>query len=259
MNRQYRLAERKPKEKPPFPSPAFVFSLIVIFAVGYGFYCFGHYLAKDSQMFRLKKVVVQGNRFVDKEDILKLADLKTGVRLFQVIPDSVAGQVLKNPYLQGVSVSRSIPSTVIITVQERKPVAYLVDKDIYMIDAYGIILLKKTQMSLENLPFITGLSVRNLLKNRRPLLDALDLVGKIREVDQSLFQFISEIHMDSEEAPYLYLIRGGATVEIGMDGIYERLFLLSEFIKNSAILNQLEKVKNIDLRYADRIVVTRKS
>lgn len=259
MNRQYRLVNRSVPQKKPFPSPAFILAVLVLSATGYGFYRFADYLILESRMFRLNDIEVVGNRFVEEEDIIKLAELKPGAGLFQMSTDSVARRIMENPYLQGVSVSRSLPATVILSVRERQPVAYLIDKKVYMVDAYGRILLKKSGMSLNNLPLITGLSVRKLLQNREPLFRALDLIQIIKEVDSELFQFISELYVGEQTVPHIYLIRGGAKVELGENHLYRRIFLLSKFLETSAILNQLNSIEKIDLTFKNRIIVTRKS
>ncbi len=259
MNRQYRMVNRSEKEKAPFPSPAFILAILIMAMVAFGFYRFANHLITRSDMFRLRQIKVVGNRYLETSLIKRLSGVEPGVLLFRVPLDSVTRRILKNPYFAGVSVSRSLPSTLIISVQEREPVAYLVDHRIYMVDRAGKILLKKPKMSVENLPLITGLSVRQLLKNRKPLLKALDLIDKIREVDEGLFQFISEIHMNVKRAPNLYLIRGGARVDLSPEMTYKEIYLLSEFIRNSPVLNQLDKIKKIDLTFKDRIVVTRKS
>jgi hypothetical protein len=120
-------------------------------------------------------------------------------------------------------------------------------------------LLKKPGMLLNHLPLITGLSVNSLLQNRQPLLHALELIKVIHAVDEDLFQFISEIHIERNMPPRLILIRGGAEVNIGSDHLHRRLYILSEFVKDSEGLNKLESIKRIDLTYKDRLIVTRKS
>ena len=253
------MVRRNKKERAPFPSPTFILATIVCIIVGYGFYRFGHYMVTESDMFKLKSIQVVGNKYIEKKEILKLADLKTGIRLFQINPDSITKRILQNPYFEGASVSRSLPSTLVIAVQERQPVAYLVDVRVYMVDRTGIILRKKPGMSLANYPLITGLSVRELLQDRKPLKDALKLLSRIQEVDSQILDFVSEVHIDRKKAPCLYLIRGGALVELGFENTYRKIFLLSEFFKKSPILNQLDQIKKIDLTFSDRIVVTRKS
>ncbi len=253
---RYRSSQQ---ENPPFPNPRFILGVMILGAVAYGLFRFANHMISDSRMFLLKDVRVQGNEYVEKQDIIQLASLKPGKRLFQIPIGEVGEKVLQNPYLRGVSISRSLPSTLIISVQERQAVAYLVDQKIYMVDEEGKMLLKKPGMLLNHLPLITGLSVQSLLQNRQPLLEALELIKLIDAVDEDLFRFISEIHIKRGEAPSLYLIRGGAEVNIGSDHLHRRLYILSEFLKDSNGLNKLNSIKKIDLTYKDRLIVTRKS
>jgi cell division septal protein FtsQ len=254
----HQLRNHPTVERPPFPSPRFVLGVLILAVLGYGVYRLSTHLIRNSDMFILKKIQVDGNQFIESGDIIRKASLQPGNRIFQIPVKEVSNRVLKNPYLKGVSISRALPSTLIISVQEREPVAYLIDQKIYMIDKYGIILLKKSGMSIKNLPLITGLSVQRLLKDRQPLLDALKLIELINEVDSNLLQFISEIHIDANQPPQLYLVRGGAKVVIGKEKFPERIFILSEFIKTSSFLNKIETVKKIDLTFQGRVILTRK-
>jgi cell division septal protein FtsQ len=257
--KRYYLSNSIRKEKAPFPNPSLILGIIILVVVGYGFFRFANYMISDSKMFLLKNVEVEGNKYIGDRDIIRIASIDEGMKLFQVSPQNIVTKILKNPYLCGVSVSRSLPSTLIISVQEREPVAYLVDKKIYMIDAWGKILLKKPGMSLENLPLITGLSVQNLLKRRDPLFEALRLIEIIQKVDQNLFPFISEIHISSQNPPCLYLVKGGAEVEIGSEMVPKRIYLLSEFLRKSSVLNELGTIKKMNFSYNNRIIITRKS
>jgi len=246
-------------ERPPFPNPKFVLGIILVVLAGWGIYRLTIHFVKNSDMFVLKKIEVSGNQFIESGDIIQKASLPAGKRIFQIPVQEVSERVLKNPYVRGVSISRALPSTLIISVQEREPVAYLVDQKIYMIDEQGIILLKKPDMSLKNLPLITGLSVQSLLKKRQPLLDALKLIQMMNEIDPTLLLFVSEIHIHAKNPPQLYMVRGGARVEIGLERLPERIFVLSEFVKTPAFLNQLESLKKIDLTFNGRVIVTRKN
>jgi cell division protein FtsQ len=259
MNRQYKLVNRGLKEKAPFPSFSFILIMFFFMLLGYGFYQFSFYMINESKMFMLKNIEVKGSKYIKAKEIIKLASIEPDIKLFKVPLQSTAQKILKYPYFEGVSVSRVLPSTIIISVQEREPVAFLVDGNVYMVDYIGKILLKKPGMSLEKLPLITGLSVNQLLKNRQPLLNALHLIDEIKAVDKDLFQFISEVHIRKAEPPQLYLIRGGACVEIGDEQIKKRVLHLRELLKKPSILNDLDEIKNIDLTFNNRIIVTRKS
>ncbi len=234
--------------------------LTVLLVSGYGFYRLADHLVHHSDMFVLRNIEVSGNRYVKEAEIVAAAELQPGMRLMEVDPDRVVARILERiKYLEGVSVGRSFPSTLMISVQERQPVAYLVDHRVYMVDRHGVILLKKPDMDLQNLPLISGLTVRKLLQDRQPLLDALGLIQKIKEVDDGLFHVISEIHLNVKRPPTIYLIRGGARVNLGNENYYQRLYLLSQLLRKSSILSELDRIKKIDLSFENRIILTRKS
>ncbi len=258
MKQQDRLVKRKTYRRERRTSATWLLALVIGVVVGFGFYRFAHYLVTESRMFTLQKIEVEGNRYVATDEILQKARIKMGTRLFQIAPDSIVERVRQIPYFRGVSVSRMLPSTLIISVQERQPVAYLVDGRTYMVDEEGKILLKKPGMNLEGLPLITGLSVKNLLKDRTPLLKALALVGQIRQVDADLFALISEIHIQYKQAPRFYLIRGGAEVVLGKQNYWQRIYVLSELLSRPEIINHLKDIRRIDLRFQNRVVVTRR-
>ncbi|MBN2366458.1 MAG: FtsQ-type POTRA domain-containing protein [Calditrichaeota bacterium] len=258
-NKPATVVYRNNQENPPFPNPRVILTVMILVIAAYGLFRLGQHMIDQSNMFVMNTIKVEGNQWVEDKEILALAALKPGIRLFQVPKKQVSERILKNLYLRGVSISRSLPSTLIIAVQERQPVAYLVDQKIYMVDEHGKILLKKPAMELQHLPLITGLTVSSLLKDRQPLLEALGLIRLIQSVDKELFQFISEIHISRNESPQLYLIRGGAQVNLGSDHLARRVYILSEFIRDTEILNQLEEIRKMDLTYKDRVIVTWKS
>lgn len=249
----------EPAERAPFPNLKWIMGIVVTLGISLGMFRLVSHLSTHSQMFALKEIRVEGNRLVDRQEILRLANLKIGMNLYQIPTRQISGRILKNHYIQGVSLARSLPSTMIISVQERVPVAYLVDQQVYMIDEYGVILPNKAGITVSHLPLITGLTVNSLLKDRRPLFEALNLISRMREVDNDLFQFISEIHIDYKSPPCLYLIKGGTRVELGDDFVSQRLFILSSLVKDPAVYKELDRIKYIDLRFKDRVIVSRKS
>lgn len=258
MTRQYYQAKRKADEKPPFPSPKHLLVLLVLTVLCVGGYTFFRYLVTESRLFVLKEIEFRGNKYLKTEEISKYVHLPKGVRMYGFSTDSLTRVILENPYLQGVSVTRSLPSKLVISVHERKPIAYILDQHVYMVDAFGKILRQKPGMSLSGLPLITGIKVQQLLKNREPLMIALDFLEKTKTVDADLLSLISEIHMSPDNVPQLYLVRGGARVVLGAEKVYTRLYLLSQFMQKTAAISDLESIRTIDLRYDGRIIVTRK-
>jgi len=241
------------------PAP-WAMGVIILLVLGvYTFIQGARYLIEQTDLFLLKKIEVTGNRYIDREDILSRVKLELNQPLYQIDPRELTKELLQNKYIRAVSISRNLPGTLVIDVQERQPVFYLIDKYIYMVDESGIILKKLPTMPINKIPVVTGLKVAQLLKERTPVWRTLELLKKIQEVDKGMIGMISEIHFGDKTWPELYLIKGGARVNIGSEFFYTRLYVLSELLHNPDFINQLENIKRIDLTFDNRVIVEQKS
>ncbi len=237
------------------PTVLIAIVLLVLGAIGYGIATGIHYLKYDTNLFILKKVVVQGNTYLPEKTILKLANVQTGVKLFTVNTETIRENILKNKYVQSVAVKHTLPSTLSIFVQERQPVVYLKDRGLYFVDASGLILKTLPTMPREDLPEIRGFRVKELLNNRQPVFEALELMRHIREVDPDLVYLIKSIEKGEDGQFQLRLRKGDVLVFLDPVHPYSKLYALAEFVKNSRHLNELPRMRWIDLRYENRIIV----
>jgi cell division protein FtsQ len=240
------------------PSPKMSGILIALVLFSYGTTAGLKHLIHETQIFAVEKVEVRNLKYLDSKEILNLAGIEFERPLYHINVDSVVKNILQNKYVEAVSVSRNIPSTLIIDVRERTPELFLLDKTIYMVDKKGIILKSKSGMEKEDLPFVTGLTVTELLADRSPLIDALDLIDKIKEVDETLLSFISEVYLQKEKWPVFYLINGGARLSLGEREHYERIYYWYELFNKTDIIENLPTIKQLDFTFAKRVVIEKK-
>lgn len=242
-----------------YPTPKVAAGWALLLLSVYGIYRGGNYLMYRTGFFKVEKVVVSGNQYIAEKDILAAAKIDSGQAMYKLDILKLSGELLKNPYFRGVSVTRVMPSTIMIDVQEREPVLYLVDKSIFMVDEQSVILKKLPAMPMGKSPFVTGLTLAEVKKDSTFLAESIQLVKKVKEVDKGLFSFISEINVAKNRHPELVLIKGAGRVKIGGENHYQRLYLLSQFLSKQPVVEQLPVIKQIDLTFADRIVLQRKS
>ncbi|NIS47244.1 MAG: FtsQ-type POTRA domain-containing protein [candidate division Zixibacteria bacterium] len=209
-------------------------------------------------MFKVGSIRISGNSYLDTSMILESARVEMNQAMFEVNTADITNKLLKNKYIRGVSIAKLPPSMVRIDIQEREPLFYLVDNYLYMVDETGIMLRKLPGMPMAKLPLVTGLSVNQLLEDRTPLFQAIELTKKIHQVDEDLLSLISEIHIRKDKWPIIYLIKGGARVNLGEQNHFQRLYLLSEFLKREPIIHRLENISGIDLTFTDRIIMKKK-
>lgn len=253
------MAAKRKKKAWYYPSPREALIWIIVALCAYGLFRVGNYLMYGSRFFEVQRVEVTGNSYIHTGDILKLADLDSTKQLFKVDLQRISKSVLENPYIIGVSVSRIMPATLLIDVQEREPLFYVVDKSLYMVDGDAVILKKLPEMAIGKCPIVTGKSAADFQQDSSLVQNVVTLVQKIRTVDNQLFNFISEISVRDDAAPEIVLIRGAARVVLGEAGQYQRLYILREFLNRAPIIEQLPQIERIDLRFKNRIVVQKKA
>lgn len=250
-----------------YPTPKVALFWIVAVACLYFLTQFATYLMYQTRFFNVARVEVNGNIYISEADILNLAEIDPNNVMFEVNLVSVTDNILKNHYIQGVSVSRELPSTIRIDIQEKQPIMYLVDRHQYMVVRDREILRKPPGMPLGQLPMITGVTVNQLRADSSLVEQALSLLDKIREIDEevyrvsrkSLFPLISEIHFRKNRLPELVLVRSGTRVKLGDQNHYQKLFLLGEFLLGEQpYMTVLENVRQIDLTVHNQIIVQKK-
>ncbi|RMF58492.1 MAG: FtsQ-type POTRA domain-containing protein [Calditrichaeota bacterium] len=242
-----------------YPTPRLAVWWVVIIVLGYITFKFGTYLIQKTNFFAVHRVEIVGNKYLKDSEILSLAAIDTQQTLYDIDPKEISERILNNPYIKGVSITRAFPTTLLLSIEEREPVLYLVDRVIYMVDESGLILKKLPDMPMGDIPIITGISKKSLEKDMSPLMSVLGLKRKIEEVDNSLFSFISEIHLNNDGSPELYLVKGGGKVYLGKSHHYERLYYLSQLLNRPDVVNRLDKIKRIDLRFQRRIILQKRS
>ena len=212
-----------------------------------------------SGYFVIKAVKITGNHYVDQKNIQTFANIDLNQSMFDVDLANITNTLLKNQYIRGVSVTRMLPSTILIDVQEREPVFYLVDKSVYMVDETGKVLKKLPRMPMGKLPIVTGVKLKAIQKDSTALYATLHLVKQIYEVDETLVPLISEINYTKHKYPEFVLVNGAARVKIGKSNHYSRLYLLSQLLNKPPVIDKLATIRTIDLTFADRIIIQNKS
>ena len=135
----------------------------VIFGVRYG----AKQLFFDNPDYRLSKIEVQTDGTLQRDQILKAAQLREGENIFSVNLQHVHDQLQQLPQVAEVEVVRKMPSEINIQIVERKPIAWITaDKDMvdpfaadgaFLVDARGALMKEKKLLpEYLGLPVIVG-------------------------------------------------------------------------------------------------------
>lgn len=256
MRQTYRNKKRKFyfTPTPKVTGVIFGFALITYSSV------FGvKHLVHKTHLFMLEDIKISGLQYLNEDEMRKCSQVEMDQPLYNIRIDQISKNFLENKYIRAVSVSRHIPSTLLIDVQERKPVLFLLDKSLYIVDDTGIMLKKPPTMTAKGLPIATGITVNELLQDRKPLYRALEILDIVKDIDKTLLEFVSEVNLQKDNWPVLFLIQGGAKVYLGNSNHYKRVYLWSQLFKQTEILSNLEQIKKIDFTFSDRVVIEYKT
>lgn len=214
---------------------------------------------KAHPVFTIRSVVVEGAGYIDKEEILKTAAIRQGENIFEIDFTSVSKSLNNSFAAEDFIVFRRLPDTIAICVKERKPVALLNIHDIIGVDSEGVPLPHVGASLIETLPIITGVESISALSDsmvKAKLVTGLKLLERISDESPSVYNRISEVDVSSLSEMGITLIDNGLEVIIGADDWARKIPMLEKVI-NKVTLG-MEKVKAVDIRFAEKIFVRKK-
>ncbi len=211
----------------------------------------------EDQFFRVRQIEVEGNRKVSREAVLSLARMEEMSNLFTVKLAEVARRIGSHPWIEQVRVSKVFPNTMVIQVEERKPIAILQLEELYYIDAKGWVFSSVGEKDRYDYPFLTGLTrqfvERDPEEAKHLIAKALELLGTVEKEKTPPLDQISEIHMERAFGIDCFTQAEGVEVKMGWEQFGEkvkRLPLIWTDLRNRGV-----SAASIDCSDVKRMVV----
>ena len=173
--------------------------------------------------FRVKTVNIEGNVVLSDDEILAMTGLEYNAHLMSGVSGNIfdylslnygktAEEIMeKNPYVESITITVKIPSTVEIQVKERQKIAYIKTADGYLaIDRDGIVLeLSSADNASDVRPVICGMQIDSAklgekltIKNINGFKKAIIVLGAILNADNAsvggdynMFENTSEVRI----------------------------------------------------------------
>src|SRR5438128_5489789 len=215
--------------------------------------CFGLYLGAregakrfffDNPDYRLSTIEAQTDGTLQREQILKTADLHEGENVFRVNLARVHDRLQQLPQVDEVQVVRKLPAEIDIKIVERKPIAWITgEKQIadpfasdaaFLVDARGVLMKEKKLLpEYLGLPLISGCTSESLeagkVVDSSEAKAALELLRlSTRSFMQTRFQ-IREIDV-SKGYCLLVTDKNHTRVSFGFDQLDVQLQRLEKFL-----------------------------
>lgn len=205
---------------------------------------------KNSNLFNIKNVTIEGNKNISRATIKKVSDLKIGNKYFLISKRERLKRIKSLPYIKEAKISHSILGNVKVNVTERTPYYQMYSNGYLLIDEEFRI-LQNSKKKYDNLVNLTGFNVDNLKAGNYILSNAedqekRDLLIELKKDDYSLHGNIREIELMDSIATFKTV--DGIKVEFGSysNSSYKlkMLSLILDDIKKTnknAVIIQMEK------------------
>lgn len=187
--------------------------------------------------FAIDDIVVRGHwTRLDAPGLIEISGVKQGDNLFMLGVGEVHNKLMTNPWVREVAVRRHLPHTLMIAVEEYKPVAVVVKAGgMYYVDVDGVMFKQVGAYDDKDFPFITGVreyldlkgnpddGERTFIKRSIAVLEALEKTSMGKRYG------VSEISFDAGCGFMAVMERDALEVLLGMDDVEERIARLDRF------------------------------
>lgn len=195
-------------------------------------------LALTAPIFNIVNIQVEGNEKISNEAIVNLSGLKVGENIFK-FDNTIINNLKENAYIENAKITRKLPDTVKLSIQERK-IKYqinLINCYVY-IDKNGYILENSTVK--KEVPVIVGLQIQeNELLNKKRLetqdLETINNVSKIIEAAKAINidELITEINTENQNDYVLYLESKNKRIYVGdTSNLTNKMLYIQKIIQN---------------------------
>ncbi|NLP41413.1 MAG: FtsQ-type POTRA domain-containing protein [Veillonellaceae bacterium] len=242
------LQKRRPQQdNQPF---GHVFSalliLLVVLIVGF--------LFVNSTYFNVGNVVVEGNKYMPTEEVYVIAEIPEPVNILKLNTGQIRERLLKDLRVSDVDVIRKFPSTIVISIKERRPLAYVASSYGFVeVDKQGVILAAHKNLKQINVPMITGIRldggyVGDNVEHPQvePVLEYLSTL------EEPILNQISEVNIQAGGSIVCYTVKSSQLKLGKAERMAEKAKLTNEILNelagNSAIIDY------IDLNYASPFI-----
>jgi cell division protein FtsQ len=241
-----------------------VFGIFVLLPVGFAGYGLASF-ALTSPRFVLNSpddVMVVGNRFVSREEVLNALGLPlggppgSGANIFRISLAAKRTQVESIPWIQSAALTRVFPHRLLVCVVERTPVAFVnIGERVGLVDSDGV-LLEKPEKAVFDFPVLSGLDAAGSVDERRARLTLYqDFAQQLGEEASHAGWLVSEVDLADRDDLKALLVQDRETVQVH----FGHQDFLARFRNFLALLPEVRKtntrIDSVDLRYRNQIVV----
>lgn len=193
--------------------------------------------------FRVEEVLVVGRAETAHTDLLDTLALARGAPIFAFDADAARKRLEALPWVRRASVTRMLPATVVIRVDEREPLALWQHQGRFaLIDREGHVILRQGLERFGDLPVVVGDDAPS---------HAAEILATLASEPELMKRVTAAVRVGGRR--WNVRIDGTIDVRLPEDGVSAAWKRLAEYDRTQSLLNR--DVRVLDLRLPDRLIV----
>ena len=198
----------------------------------------------ENPDYQLSKIQVQTDGTLQREQVLRAANLREGVNIFSVNLATVHDRLQQLPQVDEVQVARNMPGEIALQIVERKPVAWITpdgnvvnpfsSESAFLVDARGVLMKEKKLLpEYLGLPVIVGCAAESLAVGRTvDSFEAKAALELLRLSTRSFMQTRFQVREIDVSKGYCLVVtdKNHTRVTFGFDNLDTQLQRLEQFL-----------------------------
>ncbi len=176
--------------------------------------------ATTSPRFEARALVFEATPHVSDAELRVLMGISPGTNILSLEVDGLAAKISEHPWVRRASVTRELPDTLIVDVEEHTPRAVVLAGEFFLVGDDAVPFKPLAVGERGTLPIITGVDAASVFtqpeqaqKVVQQALSILDLYGAKQRPR------LSEVHIDETGAATLYTADLGSQLRLGRTNI----------------------------------------
>jgi cell division protein FtsQ len=178
---------------------------------------YGHRWLTHTPQLGARALEVTGNSHATRAEVLAAGRLVLGTNVLAVDLERTARLIEALPWVARATVTRQLPHTVRVVVEERAPAALVAVGGLYLAGADGTLFKRAEPGDPVDLPVVTGIAREAFREHpdgaRQQVRDALALMGDLESAQLGPAARLQEVHRD--ETGDLSVMIGGTYIWLG--------------------------------------------
>lgn len=238
--------------EPKKTSTVFLYGAILVILLTAGITLF-----LRSSYFSIQNIKIEGLQQIPQVEIERLTSSAKGQNLVLADQESLRKKVTLHPLVKSVQFKRQFPSTLIIQVTERAPVALIVvPNGVVKVDENGVFLQRSEGWPDKSYPVINGVDIPDTAgpgqELKLPNLTTALLL--VREAPSELLPLIGEVFVNPIQQITIYLT-SGVEVRLGQAQDWkDKLDVLNQLLKDNGYKSVEKGIRYVDLTAAKPVI-----